>query len=453
LLRHSKSHNGGGSGVHSSANLTTGDLDGDKGEEPSPISTSGTNFYSPSISPNFHGDAGSYDSHTCGAGDHGSGGTGNFNSPSGLLSDPARHHDPMSMQSVDPTLEISPQNIPQGTLPGLHTSPPFVDPSLDDASPHHPNPTPFVTDADGMQINLVSTVSPGFDSGDQWAQALFAEPSWLIGQGFDFGALNASIIPGFPDINTNHYVDGDAVSSVLPPPAVTALQESQNQIAVEYKPLKTNVARLWFTSMDPSEENDEPSRPGSSSLMSPDREMTDAGDENSGVFDEQYRRRLSNQMKPKWAEEPLPSVDFLVRFPPDLSGQKLICDRTCACKCILPSVAPSCRFCTARRSNRRPRIHFCCLRYAPLEVCSLGLRVHGSEVSGFLKELIRLFLHQYVPLPFRQISSRADLSIVGKKARTRSWGRTSLDTIFTHRADVWVTLGSKFPTIHVIWPF
>ncbi|PUU76260.1 fungal-specific transcription factor domain-domain-containing protein [Tuber borchii] len=310
LLRHSKSHNGGGSGVHSSANLTTGDLDGDK-EEPSPISTSGTNFYSPSISPNFHENTGSYDSHTCGTGDHGGGGTGNFNSPSGLLSDPARHHDPMSMQSVDPTLEISPQNIPQGTLPGLHTSPSFVDPSLDDASPHNPNPTPFVTDADEMQINLVSTVNPGFDSGDQWAQALFAEPSWLIGQGFDFGALNASIIPGFSDINTNIYVDDDTASSVLPPPAVTALQESQNQIAVEYKLSKTNVAKLWFTSMDPSEENDEPSRPGSSSLMSPDREMMDAGDENSGVFDEQYRRRLSNQMKPKWAEEPLPSVDFL----------------------------------------------------------------------------------------------------------------------------------------------
>ncbi|RPB02447.1 hypothetical protein L873DRAFT_1673741 [Choiromyces venosus 120613-1] len=315
LLRHSKSHNGGGGRVaNSSANLTTGDIDGDKGEEPSPISTSGTAFYSPSISPNFHDNTGtSYDSHSGGTGDHGGGGTGNFNSPGGLLLDPARHHDPMSMRSVDPTLEISPQNIPQGTLPGLHTSPSFVDPSLDDASPHHPNSTRFATDADGMQINLASTVNSAFDSENQWAQSLFAEPPWFIGQGFDFGALNASIIPGFFDINHNIYVDDDnTVSSVLPPPAITAtLPESQNQVAVEYKPPRTNVAKLWFTSMDQSEENNEPSRPGSPSRMSPDREMADAGDENSGVFDEQYRRRLSNQMKPKWTKEPLPSVDFL----------------------------------------------------------------------------------------------------------------------------------------------
>ncbi|PWW73007.1 hypothetical protein C7212DRAFT_359756 [Tuber magnatum] len=315
LLRHSKSHNGGGgSGVHSSDNLTagTGDLDEDRTEQPSPVSAPGANFYSPSISPNFHENTGSYESRSGGTGDHDGGGTGNINSPTGLLPDPARHHDPIPMQPVDPALEISPQNIPQGTLPGLHTSPSFVDPSLDDASPHHPGSTPFVADTGGVQINLVSTVNSGFDSGDQWAPALFAEPPWLIGQGFDFGALNASIIPGLSDVNTNIYVDDDTVSSVLPAPATTApIQESQNQISAEYKLPRGSIAKLWFTSIDPSEEHDGPSRPGSSSLMSPDREMADAGDENSGVFDEQYRRRLSDQMKPKWAEEPLPSVDFL----------------------------------------------------------------------------------------------------------------------------------------------
>jgi hypothetical protein len=120
-------------------------------------------------------------------------------------------------------------------------------------------------------------------------------PGWLVGDDFDLGALNSSIIQSATTLDWSHDI-ASSMTGVSPTNVEDILIESPANVITNRR--EDLIRRQWFTYL----------APGNSGFITPE-----VLPEPSQV-DERYRENLSRQLQPQLQNEPLPSTDFLVSY-------------------------------------------------------------------------------------------------------------------------------------------
>lgn len=128
----------------------------------------------------------------------------------------------------------------------------------------------------------------------------------------------------------------------------------------------TVVERSWYTRLEPSDST----QPNSSDYKASDPVSSGFEGTPNTEIDEIYRQGLSGRLRPRWKEEPLPSIEFLVRVAMqdlDYSSSLLISplSRVFVSKCISTAQILHCPFCTLPRFVQLPRMAVCCSQSAP----------------------------------------------------------------------------------------
>lgn len=126
-------------------------------------------------------------------------------------------------------------------------------------------------------------------------------PSWHIGDDFDLQAFNTSLLAPM-------FVDESAWRVTLP-------EGQDGRVATprlgQHTPSATSmevIQGLWVTKADDnSRKND-----GLSYSVALTRPITPTTMSSSNGVDERYREDLSPRLRPRWKEDPLPSIEFLV---------------------------------------------------------------------------------------------------------------------------------------------
>lgn len=165
-------------------------------------------------------------------------------------------------------------------------------------------PSAVVMDTDAQY--LVHNPQPGafpFSSHTGlWAVETESFPSWHIGDDFDLNAFNTSLLsPVFFDQFPLHNHDSATQSQNIVEPTTEIQNPSAPSIAV--------IQDLWVTKTDKN------SRKGAgiSYSVAATRPTTPARDfQPHKTVDDRYREDLSQRLRPRWKEDPLPSTEFLV---------------------------------------------------------------------------------------------------------------------------------------------
>ena len=142
-------------------------------------------------------------------------------------------------------------------------------------------------------------------------------PSWLIGYDFDIEALNTSVAAImetgeqapllFQQSNNNFGVAPDNMS-----PNYSAIEAAQQQ----QRFMKEVVRRSWFTRSSEMENEELSHTAGATGTGT----LTPTAGANGYDVDDNFRTRVSQQLKPRTADHPLPSTNYLVS-----SGHPIYC--------------------------------------------------------------------------------------------------------------------------------
>jgi hypothetical protein len=138
---------------------------------------------------------------------------------------------------------------------------------------------------------------------DGWSHEIQPQyPSWQVRDDFDWEAFNLSLLVP---------MSVDETAWIVPPPSNQPASASRPEEVIQSpSPASMDVIMgLWVTRADDANRKADgisyslaPTRPATPNNMSP------------GTVDERYRDDLSNRLRPRWKEEPLPSTEFLVCY-------------------------------------------------------------------------------------------------------------------------------------------
>lgn len=128
----------------------------------------------------------------------------------------------------------------------------------------------------------------------------------------------------------------------------------------------TVVERSWYTRLEPPDST----QPNSSDDKASDPVSSGIEGAPNTEIDETYRQGLSGRLRPRWKEEPLPSIEFLVRVAMqdlDHFSSLLISplSRLFVSRCISTAQILHFPFCTLPRFVQPPRMAVCCSQSAP----------------------------------------------------------------------------------------
>jgi hypothetical protein len=128
-------------------------------------------------------------------------------------------------------------------------------------------------------------------------------PSWHIGDDFDIEAFNASLLsPMAADQSVWYGQTSTSQANELLTPQIG----TRNSAA----PSINDIQGLWVTKADSYSWKD---ANNASYSVAPTRPITPSTGSSSGnTVDERYRNDLSQRLRPRWKEDPLPPTEFLV---------------------------------------------------------------------------------------------------------------------------------------------
>jgi hypothetical protein len=190
------------------------------------------------------------------------------------------------VSAIDPNLQNDQQNqqAPDSTMDNFLSNP------LLDQSIHH-------APQNSRNGSFSSSAQPEF-----WnMEAESHYPSWHIGDDFNLQAFNNSLLaPMFVDESMWRAASPEGQGGLVAAPRAGPQSPSANSMEA--------IQGLWVTKADDtSRKND-----SLSYSVTPTRPMTPTTISSANGVDDRYRDDLSQRLRPRWKEDPLPSTEFLV---------------------------------------------------------------------------------------------------------------------------------------------